>query len=63
MNDYPCREACEANGDGAVNIADMVWILGYLFAGGPAPVAPFPDCGPDPEPETAFDCEFGTACP
>ena len=63
VNDYPCREACEANGDGAVNIADMVWILGYLFAGGPAPVAPFPDCGPDPEPETAFDCELGTACP
>ena len=28
----------EANGDGTVNVADGIYILGFLFAGGPAPL-------------------------
>jgi hypothetical protein len=27
----------DANGDGAVNSADVVYLINYLFAGGPAP--------------------------
>jgi len=33
----PCAGACDANGDGQVDISDMVSILNYLFSGGPAP--------------------------
>jgi hypothetical protein len=35
----------DANGDGAVNIADPSLSLNFLFLGGPEPSAPFPDCG------------------
>ena len=63
VNDYPCREACETNGDAQIDIADMVYTLSYLFISGPPPGAPFPDCGPDPEPETGFGCDAGANCP
>ena len=63
VNDYPCLEACEVNGDASVDIADPVTLLTYLFAAGAPPGAPFPDCGPDPEPETAFECVLATECP
>ncbi len=42
----PRREGGNTNGDDDVNIADPVFLLNFLFAGGPVPVAPFPDCGP-----------------
>jgi hypothetical protein len=29
--------------DGVIDISDPVWTIGYLFLGGPAPPAPFPD--------------------
>ena len=28
----------DANGDGSVNLADAIYVLGFLFSGGPAPV-------------------------
>ena len=40
-----CIAALNANGDDEVNVTDAVALLNYLFADGPAPVAPFPDCG------------------
>lgn len=43
-----CREASDANADGDVNITDGVYLLNFLFAGGPAPPAPFGECGTDP---------------
>ena len=33
----PCRAACETNGDGELDLSDMVYILLHLFSGGPAP--------------------------
>jgi hypothetical protein len=33
----PCAAACDSNGDGGVDISDMVYVLSYLFSGGPAP--------------------------
>ena len=62
-DDYPCREACEANGSGVIDIADMVFIASYIFTGGPPPVAPFPDCGDDPEPEIGYGCNSPPVCP
>lgn len=53
----PCLEACEVNGDGNFNISDPVSHLNNLFSGGPPPVAPGPDCGADPEPDTSLGCE------
>jgi hypothetical protein len=63
VNDYPCREACEVNGDAQVDIADMVYTLSYLFIAGPPPGAPFPECGEDPDPASGFGCELGSVCP
>ena len=44
----PCLDACDANDDGRVDLADSVYILRYLFKFDRAPKAPFPDAGPDP---------------
>ena len=41
-----CIAALNTNGDATVDIADPVSLLNFLFAGGPAPVDPFPECGP-----------------
>ena len=41
-----CVAAANANGDDDVDMTDAVYLLVHLFAGGAAPAAPFPDCGP-----------------
>ena len=60
---FPCREACDVNGDLQVDVADMISIVSYLFAGGAAPAAPFPECGVDPDPATSLGCAQGEVCP
>jgi hypothetical protein len=41
----PCQGLCgDANGDGAVNVSDAVWIINYVFIGGGAP-KPVLACG------------------
>jgi hypothetical protein len=58
-----CIDACDANDDAGIDIADAVFLLGALFAGGPLPLAPYPDCGEDPTVDT-LDCEtYGAPCP
>ena len=58
-----CVAALNTNGDDAVNITDPVSLLGFLFGGGTAPVAPFPDCGPGTLPaDTALTCANPTNC-
>jgi len=43
----PCVAACDANGDAvATGVSDAVYLLAFSFLGGPAPVLPYPDCGP-----------------
>ena len=52
-----CLEAADANDDGIFSpLADSLHTLNYGFLGGPPPPLPFPDCGPDPEPQTSLDC-------
>ncbi len=41
-----CIAALNTNGDDDVNITDPVFLLNFLFAGGPRLSAPYPDCGP-----------------
>lgn len=56
-----CLKAVDTNGDGSVNIADATFSLNFLFSGGPAPPAPFPECGTEPEDDSsAVECEAET---
>ena len=55
-----CEAACDTNADGALDIADPVFALQYLFSGGPAPTTPFPGCGTDAT--TTLSCA-SAACP
>ena len=55
-----CLAALNTNGDDKVDIADPVYLLGFLFGGGSAPADPFPDCGPGTLPA---DEELGCANP
>jgi hypothetical protein len=51
----PCLEACDADGNGTLNITDGIALLSYLFLGGPAPAAPGPQCAPLTAP-TSLGC-------
>ena len=42
-----CASAADANDDGALEISDAIYLARFLFLGGLAPPAPFPNCGFD----------------
>lgn len=42
-----CDDACDANDDGDINLADSVYILRYLLDESAPPPMPFPACGID----------------
>jgi YVTN family beta-propeller protein len=52
-----CIDACDANGDGVVDVSDGLFTLFFLFAGGRTPGL-YPNC----EPSTGT-CAGGFACP
>ncbi|MCI0585158.1 MAG: MSCRAMM family adhesin SdrC, partial [Chloroflexi bacterium] len=58
-SDVPgCIAALNTNGDESVDIGDPVYALLFSFVGGPAPVAPFPECGPGTLPlDEVMGCE------
>jgi hypothetical protein len=51
-----CPEALDVNDDAALDLADPIYLISFLFAGGPAPQAPFPVEGPDPAPGLGYPC-------
>jgi hypothetical protein len=56
--DITCADACDANDDGLLNMADSVSLLNYLFKFGNVPPAPGPtDDGADPTPDTLPVCD------
>ena len=58
-----CLDACDANDDGRVDLADAVFVLRYLFRDGKPPPAPGPNApGPDPT-EDRLDCAAESVCP
>ncbi len=59
--DPSCVEALDANDNGKVEIADAIWLLSYLYAGGEVPPEPFQSCGIDPTADT-LGCESFSAC-
>ncbi|MGH9361483.1 MAG: hypothetical protein ACRD2T_06155, partial [Thermoanaerobaculia bacterium] len=50
-----CLDAADANDDGALEITDSIYLLQFLFLGGPAPPPPHPRPGLDPTPD-GFRC-------
>jgi hypothetical protein len=48
-NPMPCRAAGDVNSDSDIDLSDAVYMLNYLFIGGPA------------LPEEAVDCTAGDA--
>ncbi len=60
----PCRDACDPNDSGAVDIGDSVYVFFNLFASGPQPAPPYPSCGIDPTRTTdPLGCDEFDACP
>ena len=60
-----CEDACDANDDGQMNMADPVYVLNWLFKFGPEPLAPGPfNDGPDPtDDDTLEECNSDdTSC-
>ncbi len=51
-----CADAADTNDDGQLNITDPIFLLQFLFLGGPSPPAPFPECGPDPTAVDGISC-------
>lgn len=60
----PCDDAGDVNDNGVLDaVMDPMTLLTYLFQGGAAPAAPFPNCGLDPTSD-ALDCVGPlNACP
>ena len=58
----PCRDACDINDDGSINLADVIYELSHLFNGGPPPSPPVGSCAVDPT-DDMLDCQFFGACP
>ena len=47
-----CQKSCDADDNGKIDINDAVYVLNYMFhVPGPAPKAPFPAKGEDPNPD------------
>jgi len=57
-----CLDACDANDDSVINLADSVYLLNFLFKFGPTPPAPGPYTpGADPT-EDDLDCTLPASC-
>ncbi len=57
-----CPDAGDLNDDGVLGIADPIVLLGYLFAGNPAPPPPGPDCAVDPTVDPLPPCGVVVGC-
>jgi hypothetical protein len=67
----PCKDACDCNDDGRLDLADAMCVLGFLFSFEEFPSAPGPGFerggravppGIDPTPDP-LDCVSGATCP
>ena len=51
-----CMARMDINDDNLIDVADPIYLLSFLFNAGVAPLAPFPDSGPDPTPTPDIPC-------
>jgi L-ascorbate metabolism protein UlaG (beta-lactamase superfamily) len=56
-----CADAADVNDDGARDVSAPVYLLGFLFTGGPPPPAPGLICGIDPTVDE-LGCLFSAPC-
>ena len=52
MNPIACDKAADVDDNGILEITDAVYLLDYLFLGGPQPLPPYPTAGSDPTTDT-----------
>ncbi len=57
-----CRDAADADDDGAITIGDALRILSFVFVGGTPPAAPFPECGKEESEHDALGCDSFPPC-
>jgi len=53
---FDCKDMLDVNDDGALNTADPVFLLTYVFLKGPQPAAPFRACAVDPTATDPLGC-------
>ncbi len=58
---FDCDDAADVDDDGTIRITDGIFLLNWLFVGGPDPAEPFPECGDDVT-DDALDCARSTRC-
>jgi len=56
-----CADACDVNDSEALDIADPLYLLFYLYASGPPPEAPSGECGVDPT-MGSLGCQTAPPC-
>jgi hypothetical protein len=56
-----CLDAGDLDDDETISLTDAIFLLEFLFRGGPAPTAPFPVPGDDPGAGAGLDCAVGLA--
>ncbi|MCA8960079.1 MAG: VCBS repeat-containing protein [Planctomycetes bacterium] len=57
-----CADACDVQDDGLLRIDDAIYLVQYLFIGGPPPATPGVSCGVDSTAIDFLDCG-STSCP
>jgi hypothetical protein len=56
-------DSADPNDDSTVNITDGIYVLNFLFLGGPSPADPGPMvCGADPTQDALTSCAY-SHCP
>ena len=61
-----CMDTADVNDDGdrgGIDISDYIYLLGYLFVGGPHPPSPWGAAGPDPTPDPIDCAEYNVVPP
>ncbi|MFQ5654518.1 MAG: hypothetical protein ACE5GW_07285 [Planctomycetota bacterium] len=51
-----CPDSGDVNDDGSANVADVVYLLNHLYAGGEPPAEPYTEPGPDPTDDDGLPC-------
>jgi hypothetical protein len=58
-----CDQSADLEDNGALEVADAIYLLNYLFLHGEAPKSPFGTCGPDPAPgQDPLACDSYPPC-
>ena len=56
------REERDFNGDGGVDVTNAVYLLSFLFSGGPPPAPPWPNCGLPTANDVSVGCDLEFSC-